>query len=394
MSVHMTNPAAPVARTRLDSIDLVRGFVMAIMVLDHVRDFLGGSSTNPRDVTQPVLFMTRWITHLCAPTFVFLAGVSAYLYGHRGRTRTEISRFLATRGLWLVALELTVIRLGWTFQLWPDFLFLQVIWVIGWAMVVLAGLVFLPRWAIGGFGLGLIVGHNLFDSVHAAELGRAGWAWSVAHEPAVFPPTAGITVFELYPLIPWIGVLAAGYAFGPVFTRSREERTRRLLQAGLGTLALFAVLRGFSLYGDPVDRQAYDEPVAWFLSFINCEKYPPSLLYLLMTLGLAMLLLVAAERARGAAAGVLVTFGRVPLLFYVAHIVLVHLAAIVYAIASGAETGWLFGGLPPMSKPEGFGLPLPGVYAVWIVILVALYPLCRWFAAVKRRRSDWWLSYL
>ena len=387
--------AAPaVARPRLDSIDLVRGLVMAIMVLDHVRDYLGVGEVNPRDVADPVLFLTRWISHLCAPTFVLLAGVSAYLYGHRGRTRGEISRFLLTRGLWLVVLELTVVRFAWTFAAIPDFAFLQVIWVIGWGMVVLAGLVYLPRWAIGAFGLLLIAGHNLFDSVHAADVGSAGWVWSLAHEPGVHRPLAGLTVLALYPLIPWIGVIAAGYALGPVFTRTPAERTRRLVQLGAGALLLFAVLRLAGSYGDPAARVAHEDALPWLLSFINCEKYPPSLLYLAMTLGIALLMLMVVERARGAVAGWFVTLGRVPMLFYVAHIALVHLVTIGYALVAHGDAGWLFGGLPPMNKPAGFGLPLPLVYAAWLVILVALYPLCRWFAALKRRRSDWWLSYL
>jgi uncharacterized membrane protein len=386
--------AAAGARPRLDSIDLVRGVVMAIMVLDHVRDYLGGSAVNPRDVADPALFLTRWITHLCAPTFVFLAGVSAYLYGHRGRSRGEISRFLLTRGLWLMVLELTVVRFAWTFKLVPDFLFLQVIWAIGAGMVVLAGLVYLPRWAIAAFGLAVIGGHNALDSIRAADLGSAGWLWNLAHEPAMLRPLAGLAAFALYPLIPWIGVIAAGYALGPVFTQPAAQRTRTLLLLGAGTLGLFAVLRFTGGYGDPAARVAHDGALPWFLSFINCEKYPPSLLYLAMTIGVALLLLVVAERARGVVAGWLVTMGRVPMLFYVAHIVLVHLAAIAYALIVHGDAGWLFGGLPPMNKPEGFGLSLPMVYVAWLVILTLLYPLCRWFAALRRRRTDWWLSYL
>jgi uncharacterized membrane protein len=382
------------ARPRLDAIDLVRGVVMAIMVLDHVRDYLGGSAVNPRDVADPALFLTRWITHLCAPTFVFLAGVSAYLYGHRGRSRADISRFLLTRGLWLVVLELTVVRFAWSFSLVPDMLFLQVIWVIGWGMVVLAGLVWLPRWAIAVFGLALIGGHNALDGLRAADMGSAGWVWNLAHEPALLRPLAGLAAFALYPLIPWVGVIAAGYALGPVFTRPAPERTRILVALGAATLGLFAVLRFAGIYGGPAARVAHDGAVPWFLSFINCEKYPPSLLYLAMTIGTALFMLVIAERLRGVVAGWLVTMGRVPMLFYVAHIVLVHLAAVAYALIVHGDAGWLFGGLPPMNKPEGFGLSLPMVYVAWLVILVLLYPLCRWFAALKRRRTDWWLSYL
>jgi len=382
------------ARPRLESIDLVRGLVMVIMTLDHVRDFVGGSSVNPRDVTDTALFITRWITHFCAPTFVFLAGVSAYLFGRRGRSRAQISRFLLTRGLWLVVVELVIIRLAQTFSVIPDVLNLQVIWAIGWSMVALSALVLLPRWAIGAFGLALIGGHNLLDGVHAAQLGSAGWLWDLIHERAVVHGAWGMTVYVSYPLLPWIGVMAAGYAFGPTFTAPADVRTRRLVQSGLGATTLFLVLRGFDWYGDPMPRVVYAGALPTILSFLNCEKYPPSLLYLCMTLGPALLGLAAAERARGRVAAWLVILGRVPMLYYVAHLFLAHLVAVLYARFAGGEVGWLLHGLPTRNKPPGYGLGLPGVYAVWIGVVVALAPLCRWFAALKQRRSDWWLSYL
>jgi len=385
---------AAAARPRRDSIDLARGLVMVIMVLDHVRDFLGGSVVNPRDVGDSALFITRWITHFCAPTFVFLAGVSAFLFGHRGRSRGQISHFLLTRGLWLVVLELTVLRFAWTFSIWPDALNLQVIWAIGWSMVALSGLVFLPRWAIGAFGVVLIAFHNLLDGVHAAQLGGASFLWDLAHERAVVGPWSGITVYVSYPLIPWIGVMAAGYALGPIFTKPAGERRRRLLQWGLGAVVVFVALRALDLYGDPTPRVAYSDALTWVLSFVNCEKYPPSLLYLCMTLGPVLLLLAAAERARGRMAAWLVTFGRVPMLYYVAHIFLAHLLAIAYARIAYGDAGWLFHGLPTRHKPPGYGLALPWVYVAWIAVVLALTPLCRWFAAEKQRRTDWWLSYL
>jgi uncharacterized membrane protein len=368
----------------------VRGLVMVIMVLDHVRDYLAGSIVNPRDVTQPVLFLTRWITHLCAPTFVLLAGVSAYLYGRRGgKGRAALARFLVTRGLWLVILELTVLRVGFTFSLFPDFLFLQVIWVIGWGMVLLAGLVYLPRWAIAAFALLLVFGHNALDGVR-----DAGPAWSLLHEPAILPLSPRISVFALYPLLPWVGVLAAGYALGPLFTLPAPARARRLVALGLGAIALFVALRAAGVHGDPAPYVAQDGALASLLAFVNCEKYPPSLLFLLMTLGPALLLVAAAERARGALARALTTFGRVPTFFYVTHIYVIHLVAVVYALAADGDAGWLFGGLPPMNKPEGFGVSLGVVYLVWPAVVAALYLPSRWFAALKQRRRDWWLSYL
>lgn len=392
-AVPSLSPEAAGARARLESIDLVRGLVMVIMVLDHVRDYLAGGIINPRDVTQPALFLTRWITHLCAPTFVLLAGVAAYLHGRRGG-RAALSRFLATRGLWLVVLEVTVIRVGFFFNLFPELVFLQVIWAIGVGMIVLAALVWLPRWAIAAFAGVVIGGHNLLDAVQAVHLGGAAPVWTVLHEPGFLQVTQDVTVFALYPLIPWVGVLAAGYALGPVFTLAPAARARRLVALGAAAIALFVVLRALDAYGDPAPRATPAGAVAWALAFIDCEKYPPSLLYLAMTLGPMLLVLAAAERARGAAARVLVTLGRVPTFFYVAHLYVIHVVAVVYALAAHGDASWLFGGMPPMNKPPGFGVSLPVVYAVWVAIVAALVAPAAWFAALKRRRRDWWLSYL
>jgi uncharacterized membrane protein len=201
-------------RVRLDSIDLLRGLVMVLMALDHPRDFFAAAGFNPRDVNDPALFLTRWVTHFCAPVFVFLAGVSAFLYGARGRTTRQVSWFLFTRGLWLVLLELTVVRFAWTFSVVPDFVFLQVIWAIGVSMIVRSGLICLPRWAVGAIGIVMIAAHNLLDGIQAAQFGRLGWLWHVLHQPALLHPTPEVAVFALYPLIPWMGVMAAGYALG------------------------------------------------------------------------------------------------------------------------------------------------------------------------------------
>jgi len=367
---------------------------MVIMALDHVRDFFAAGSTNPRDVSDAALFMTRWITHFCAPTFVFLAGVSAFLYGARGRSRATLARFLLTRGLWIVFLELTVVRLGWTFSLFPEVFFLQVIWVIGWSMVALSALVFLPRAAVAAFAFALILGHNAFDGVHAAQLGDAALAWNFAHDRGLLGPFHGIYVYVSYPLIPWIGVMAAGYALGPIFTRPAAERTRALVAIGLAAVALFVFLRATGVYGDPAARLTYGDALPTILSFLNCEKYPPSLVFLCMTLGPALLMLAAAERARGPVAAWLVTLGRVPMFYYVAHLFLIHLLAVVHSWLATGGVGWLFHGLPIRTKPPNYGLPLPLVYVVWLAVVAALTPACRWFAALKQRRTDWWLSYL
>jgi uncharacterized membrane protein len=381
-------------RPRLDSIDLLRGLVMVVMALDHARDFFGASSLDPDDPTQPVLFLTRWSTHFCAPVFVFLAGSSAFLYGTRGKTTRDVSRFLLTRGLWLVVLELTVVRFGWLYafdlQLFPA----QVIWAIGWSMVTLSLLVFLPRWAILGFAIAMIAGHNAFDGVEAARLGAFGWAWVVLHQGGPLELAPDVTLLVAYPLIPWLGVIAAGYALGPAFLLDAPARRGRLLRTGLGACALFVFLRALDVYGDPQAWAFQGELLTTALSFVNTEKYPPSLLFLLMTLGPSIALLPALEHARGRLARTLVTIGRVPLMYYVVHILLLHAVALAVARVTFGDVGWLLGGWSFLTKPSGYGVGLPVVYALWLLVVVSLLPLCRWFAAVKQRRHDWWLSYL
>jgi uncharacterized membrane protein len=377
-------------RTRIYSVDLLRGFVMVVMALDHTRDFFGASGANPRDVADPALFLTRWITHFCAPTFIFLAGVSAYLYGARGHSTGKVSRFLLTRGLWLILIELTVVRFGWRFNFTLDFFVFQVIWVLGASMVVLAGLVYLPRWAIGTVGIAMIAGHNLLDGVHAQAFGSVAWIWNFLHQPALLKTQSG-GVFPLYSLIPWIGVMAAGYALGPAIQQGPQRRL--MMRLGTAITLGFVLLRATNLYGDPTPWTVQGSWPATLLSFVNCEKYPPSLLYLSMTLGPALMLLALLESARGRLADWITTFGRIPFLYYVSHIYLIHLLAVLYAALAFGNASWLFGGFP-LQRPAGYGLPLHSIYAVWLVVLVALYPLCRWFAALKQRRREWWWSYL
>ena len=380
-------------RVRLDAIDLLRGLVMVLMVLDHTRDFFAAGNFNPRDVNDPALFLTRWVTHFCAPVFVFLAGTSAFLYGARGRTVREVSWFLFTRGVLLVLLELTIVRFAWTFSVFPDFVLLQVIWAIGMSMIVLSALIHLPLWAIGVIGVGMIASHNLLDGVLAEQFGQLGWLWNVLHQPALLHPTAKVTVLALYPLIPWIGVMAAGYALGPVMLRDPSSRRRWLVGLGLGVTLSFILLRATNFYGDPAPWTSHEGIVATLLSFVNTEKYPPSALYLAMTLGPALLALAAFEFAHGKVAKLLVTFGRVPLFFYIGHLLLLHAMAVTFAAIAHGDVAWLLGGPPVAAKPAGYGLGLPGVYLVWMIVVAMLYLPCRWFAEVKRRRSDAWLSY-
>lgn len=382
--------SAAAGRTRLTSIDLLRGLVMVVMALDHTRDFFAAGGFNPRDITDPALFLTRWVTHFCAPTFIFLAGISAYLYG-QGRSTGKVSRFLATRGLWLVLIEFTLVRFGWSFSIHFNHFVVQVIFAIGASMVVLAGLVYLPRWAIAATGLVMIGGHNMLDEIKATQLGAAAPLWNFLHEPGHLQLAPGVDLVVLYPLIPWIGVIAAGYALGPAFTRERAARVRELFALGATITVGFILLRTTNLYGDPAPWMLQDNVVASVLSFINCEKYPPSLLYLAMTLGPALMLLAAMERAHGPLAGWITTFGRVPFFYYVAHIFLLHALAVLYAWTVVGDFAGLIG-VP--HKPAGYGLGLAGIYAVWLGVVVALYPLCRWFAGIKRRRTEWWWSYL
>jgi uncharacterized membrane protein len=367
---------------------------MVLMVLDHTRDYLAAGDFNPRDLTDTPLFLTRWITHFCAPTFVFLAGVSAYLYGARGRSRAELSRFLLTRGLWLIFLELVVIRFAWTFSFRVDMFFLQVIWVIGISLVALSALIHLPRSVIAGFAIIMIAGHDLLDRIDAAQFGSAGWVWVLLHQRGLLNQGGKTVVFAIYALIPWIAVLAAGYAFGPAVRPEPQLTKRWAFRLGAALTGLFLVLRATNLYGDPQPWASQPTAVATVLSFVNCEKYPPSLLFLCMTLGPAMLLLSLAEGFKGRLASILITFGRVPFCFYLTHIFLVHLMAVAWAQFHDGNSSWLFHGFPPLSKPAGFGFGLPMIYVWWLVAIATLYPLCRWFAQLKQRRRDWWLSYL
>jgi uncharacterized membrane protein len=384
---------ATALRTRIVSIDLVRGLVMVLMALDHTRDFFAAGAFNPREVTEPALFLTRWITHFCAPTFIFLAGISAYLYAAQGRSTGAVSRFLLTRGAWLVLIEFTIVRLGWTFSLRFNPLVMQVIFAIGVSMMALAALVYLPRWAIAATGIVMIAGHNLLDAIKAEQLGPAAPIWNVLHQPGLLTLSPDLTLFVLYPLVPWIGVMAAGYALGPIFGLDRATRRRWLVALGAAVTAGFVLLRASNLYGDGAPWTAHDGVVATVLSFINCEKYPPSLLYLAMTIGPALLLLAAFENARGRLADCIAIFGSVPLFYYVAHLFLLHALAVAFAWATIGHTAWLFGSLAA-GKPAGYGLGLVGIYAVWLAVVIALFPFCRAFAAIKRRGRAWWWSYL
>jgi uncharacterized membrane protein len=387
----LSSPASRPAR-RDDAIDWLRGLVMAIMVLDHARDFWMGFRIRPTDLTQttPILFATRFVTHYCAPVFVLLAGTAAYLYG-RTRAPAERTRFLLSRGLFLVLLELTVIRLMWVPDPFYHFTVLQVIWAIGWSMIALAALCRAPRAVILAVGAALVLGHNAFDGVHAKAFGAFGPLWSVLHERAALKPLPDRTFFVSYPLVPWIGVMALGYALGPAVEAPAERRRDYFLKLGAVLTCAFFVLRAINHYGDPVAWTTQRSPIFSLLSFFNVEKYPPSLDYLLITLGPALALFAFAPEL-AARSRFLVTFGKVPLLFYVAHLFLLRYTSIPVAV-------WRFGAAATFTPPpRGAGgspeFPLWVSYVVWLVSLVLLYPLCRWYARLKATKKAAWMSYL
>jgi uncharacterized membrane protein len=400
-SAPATARPALAAGLRLREIDMLRGLVIALMALDHVRDyFLSGSfmfSAVDPDRSYAALYATRWITHLCAPTFVFLAGVSAFLQAAKGKPVAQLSRFLFVRGLWLVALEMTVISFAWSFAM-PYPLFLQVIWAIGCSMAALAALVWLPRGAVLVIGIAIVAGHNLLGPVTPDQFGAFSIVWKALHEGGRIMVDGAPIGSISYPVLPWIGVMALGYGLGSIFLESPEKRDRMLVMLGLAMIALFVALRWFNLYGDPRPWTPREELVRSVMAFLNVQKYPPSLMYVLATLGIAFLLIPILARLRGAAARVLLDFGAVPFFFYVAHLYVVHALSIGANAALGRDVSGLFDFFVNMIRgPDRYlhlGFSLGGVYVAWIVVLALLYPLCRWWASVKRRRREWWLSYL
>lgn len=371
---------------------------MVIMALDHIRDYFHAPAFlfDPADPTQSNLpiFFTRWITHFCAPTFSFLAGMSAFMVGRR-KTTAQLSAYLVKRGIWLVFAEVTIVGFGWFFDLKFRTFGLLVIWALGMSMIVLAALVYLPRKYILVFSLLLIGLHNLLDTVHFP----GNIFWSVLHERMLFNPTPNVKLLEAYPLVPWVAVMALGYYFGGYYDKAVEAGTRKKTFniIGFSALAAFIVLRFTNLYGDPNPFMQYGSVTKDIISFFNPSKYPPSLLYLLMTLGAAFLFLANTENLKGCVVNFFCTFGRVPFFYYILHLYAIHIAAMVFAQLSGF--GWRkfildnwIGFEPNMA---GYGFRLWVVYLVWIGIILLLYPLCKRFDQYKQaNKQKWWLSYL
>jgi len=386
--------AMSVSQHRLESIDWLRGFVMIVMALDHVRDYLAVSGLNPMtDPEIPIpLFITRWMTHICAPTFVLLAGVSAGLMAKR-RPRMEVSCYLLTRGLWLILLEATVITFAWKFHLSNSpAVILQVICTIGVAMVLLSGLVYLPRYVVVALGIIIVAGGNLLDGLlPASAYPNANPLWLGIHRQIVWMPF-GIRVVVYYPLLSWSGLMACGYGLAGLFSWTPQRRQRFLVALGSGLLILFVLLRWSRLYGDPNPWQPAQSWKHSMISFLNLEKYPPSPLFLAVTLGLIFPLLALVERYRSPLHDAIVTIGRVPLFYYLIHLYVVHLLAMIAGVLQGFPASALLVDIG--EKPEGYGFGLTVVYLAWIGVVIVLYPACRWFAGIKARRDDWWLSYL
>jgi uncharacterized membrane protein len=385
---------------RMESVDLLRGLVMVLMALDHTRDYFSNDlAFDPTDLTRtyPALFLTRWITHYCAPVFIFLAGTGAFLSAARGKTKKDLSEFLLSRGLWLVFLELTWVRFGWLFNVDYHFAMGIVIWAIGWSMVALASLVFLPlRW-ITIFGVLMTTSHNLLDYAEPENPGLFGWLWRILHSGGEMDLGNGYRFAAGYPLIPWIGVMAVGYVFGALLVREPHQRRKWLFLLGGALTLLFVAVRGINDYGDPHPWTSQKNALFTIFSFLNCHKYPPSLAYLLMTLGPALIVLGWLDRGTPRSLGPILIFGRVPLFYYLLHIPLIHGLSVVVAYARHGRAEWLFanpGDQKVAPPPANFGFDLPIVYLVWIAVVLALYPACRWFAEFKRRRREKWLGYL
>lgn len=385
----MKNRDAVQRRQRVVSVDVLRGVVMILMALDHTRDYFSNLRFQPEDLSRatPALFLTRWITHFCAPSFFLLAGVGVSLAMSGGRSRKQVSWFLLTRGLWLIVLEMTVIQLGWNFRIGLP-LILIVIWALGLSMVVLSGLVFLPRRVITAIALLMIFGHNLLDGIQPQSLGVLAPLWHVLHVPGFAIP--GVIIG--YPLIPWVAVMALGFVLGDIFTWEAAARRKFLLRAGAAATVAFVILRYFNLYGNPFPWTVERSVAMTVASFLNVLKYPPSLMFLLMTLGPALIALALLENARNRVARVVSVYGKVPMFYYVLHLYVIHSLAWCFAVWQGGRGGFL--SLDTESFPAWYGTSLAGVYLAWAIVIAILYIPCRWYADLKARRGDWWLKYV
>ncbi len=396
-----TPPLMPAKAMRIDSIDLLRGLVMIIMALDHVRDLTHKEALtgDPLDLatTTPILFFTRWITHYCAPVFVFLAGTSGYLQSLR-KSKSDLSAFLLKRGLWLVLLEVTLVTLGITFDIHFGIFALQTIWAIGISMVFLGLAIWLPFKAILALGVLIVLGHNSLDFSEAVHKGAYTLPYSLLHHQGFFPLWSGHGLLVLYPFLSWTGLMLLGYCFGRLFTLYEGAQRRKVLTAiGFGVIAFFIALRATNGYGDPSHWSQQKNVLFTVLSFINVTKYPPSLLYMCMTIGPAILFLAWAGPVRSGFAKVVTVYGRVPFFYYLLHFYLIHIIAVVLSLTRGHGFGQGAEGVPNVPFKfvyPGEGVSLGMTYVIWLCVVVALYPLCKWYSDYKQTHRQWWLSYL
>ncbi|HLO33968.1 MAG TPA: heparan-alpha-glucosaminide N-acetyltransferase domain-containing protein [Anaerolineales bacterium] len=388
---------------RIESIDFLRGLVIIIMALDHVRMYFGLGTwySEPTNLaaTTPLLFFTRWITHFCAPVFVFLAGTSAFLYGIRKIDLRDTAWFLFTRGAWLIFVELVIVNFAWTFDITYSFRILQVIWAIGVSMVVLSGLVFLPNQLVLTIGMILVFGHNLLDSITFQGSSLPNILWYALHQPKVLFSDAAHQINFVYPVLPWIGLMALGYICGTLYQKEvpAGRRRRWLFALGVCGTLLFILLRAFNLYGEPHHWFTQKSFVYSLMSFLNTTKYPPSLQFLLMTMGPALVFLSTIENVGSWLAKPVIVFGRVPFFFYILHLYVIHALATLYLVYRGHD--WHEYILSARGIRSGalsnFGLSLGAVYVIWLLVVVLLYPLCRWYQAYREHNpAKWWLSYL
>ena len=408
MGIKVEGPvsARPVATHRVDSVDLLRGLVMVIMALDHTREFVHSTAMvyRPEDLahTTAAIFFSRWITHFCAPVFMFCAGLGAFFWlerrGSAPGARAALSRFLITRGLWLIVLEFTLVRFSFFLNFDYSLVILLVFWALGLSMIALAGLVHLPFKILAGTSAAIILVHNLADPITAASFGSASWLWNVLHQPGLVK-TPGPMLIVAYPLVPWLAVMAGGFCFGRIYRVPAARRSRLLVRTGLALTAGFIVLRLLNVYGDPSRWVSQASPLLTLLSFLNTTKYPPSLLFLLMTLGPAIALLGWLDDARPGERNPFLVFGRVPLFYFILHIAVIHAMTIAIGWLQYGTQSFLL--LPPPTLgtsrdlfPPDYGWSLGVTWLVWIAVVVSLYPVCLWFSRLRARRRSWWLRYL
>jgi uncharacterized membrane protein len=390
-----------VKSSRIQSIDLLRGVVMVIMALDHVRDYfhLGAFNYDPvdMDTTTPALFFTRFITHYCAPIFVFLAGTSAYLYGAK-KTKSHLAKFLMTRGLWLIFVEIVIINFLWWFDISYAFFNLQVIWAIGISMILLGLIIYLPFKLIVVLSLIMIFCHNVFDGIVMQGTSFKSILWYVLHQFNIVPIGSRM-IGIYYPLVPWVGIMALGYCFGDLYKSTFEAKQRKnwLLGLGIGSVVLFLILRGINVYGDPIPWSVKKNGTFTIMSFFNVFKYPPSLLFLLITMGPGFLFLYATETIQNKITDFLLVYGRVPFFYYVLHLFIIHLSALIIHVLLGGNWNDLIldASIFTTDEMSNYGYSLFVVYLVWIAIVLLLYPVCKKYMTYKINNKDkWWLSYL